>query len=158
MRKALIPGTFDPITLGHLDVIQRSSVLFDEVIVVIMENSSKNVLFSKEERKAMIEKEVSKLSNVRVEIGSGLTIDMAKKLGACALVRGIRTVKDYEYEVPLATANKMLDASVETIFLLGKAEYSFVSSSMVKEIAYYHGDLHHFVSENVRKCLEEKYV
>ena len=157
MRRAIIPGTFDPITKGHLDVIERSSKLFDEVIVVIMENSSKKALFTKEERIQMIEHEIAHLNHVKSFVGSGLTIETAKQLGACAMVRGIRATSDYEYEVSIGTANMMLNEDIETMFLLSKPEYSFVSSSMVKEIAYHQGDLKHFVSEFVEKKLQEKY-
>lgn len=157
MRKAMIPGSFDPITKGHLDVIERCSQLFDEVIVVIMENAHKKALFDEHERKEMIEHDISHLSNVRVEIGSGLTIEMAKKLGVCAMIRGIRATSDYEYEVQIATANMMLEKKIETMFLLSKPEYSFVSSSTVKEIAMFHGELSHFVSDNVAAKLKEKF-
>ena len=105
----------------------------------------------------MIQKEIEHLSNVSVYIGSGLTINTAKSLGAKAMVRGIRATSDYEYEVSIATANMMLNKEIETMFLLSKPEYSFVSSSIVKEIASYHGDLHSFVSENVEKKLREKF-
>ena len=157
MSKAMIPGSFDPITKGHVDIIERSSKIFDEVVVVIMENSAKKSLFTKEERVEMIQKEVEHLPNVSVYIGSGLTINTAKSLNAKAMVRGIRATSDYEYEVSIATANMMLNKEIETMFLLSKPEYSFVSSSIVKEIASYHGDLHSFVSENVEKKLREKF-
>ena len=157
MTKAMIPGSFDPITRGHVDIIERSSKIFDEVVVVIMENSAKKSLFTKEERVEMIQKEVEHLSNVSVYIGSGLTINTAKSLGANAMVRGIRATSDYEYEVSIATANMMLNKEIETMFLLSKPEYSFVSSSIVKEIASYQGDLHSFVSEYVEKKLREKF-
>ncbi len=157
MTKAMIPGSFDPITRGHVDIIERSSKVFDEVVVVIMENSAKKSLFTKEERVEMIQKEVEHLPNVSVHIGSGLTINTAKSLGAKAMVRGIRATSDYEYEVSIATANMMLDKSIETMFLLSKPEYSFVSSSIVKEIAFYKGELNSFVSENVEKKLREKF-
>lgn len=158
MKKAMIPGTFDPVTKGHLDVIERSSALFDEVYVVIMENAAKKPLFSAQERIEMIQKETAHLSNVKALIGSGLTVHMAKKLEACAMVRGIRATSDYEYEVSIGTANMMLESEVETLFLLSKPEYSFVSSSTVKEIAMHHGDLSHFVSLDVEKKLKEKFL
>ena len=157
MTKAMIPGSFDPITKGHVDIIERTSHLFDEVVVVIMENAVKKSLFTKEERVQMIQDEVSHLENVSVLVGSGLTVKMAKQLGANAMVRGIRATSDYEYEVSIATANMMLEKDVETMFLLSKPEYSFVSSSTVKEIAYYHGDLDKFVSKNIEEKLREKY-
>ncbi len=156
MKKALYPGTFDPVTLGHLDVIERSAKLYDEVIVAILENVSKSTLFTKEERKAMIEKEVAHLPNVKVVIGHGLTVHFAKEMGCSVMIRGIRATSDYEYEVSIATANMMLDKNIETIFLLSQPQYSSVASSIVKEIARFRGDVSSFVTENVQKQLKEK--
>ncbi|MCR5447784.1 MAG: pantetheine-phosphate adenylyltransferase [Solobacterium sp.] len=132
--KVCYPGTFDPITAGHLDIIERASNKFDEVIVLIMQNPRKKCMFTAEERKYMIERCV-KADNIKVEIGSGLTVEYAKKLGASAIIRGIRAVTDYEYELQQATANMKLVNSIETLFLIAKPEYSFLSSSVVKEIA-----------------------
>ena len=132
--KVCYPGTFDPITAGHLDIIERASNKFDEVIVLIMQNPRKKCMFTAEERKYMIERCV-KADNIKVEIGSGLTVEYAKKLGASAIIRGIRAVTDYEYELQQATANMKLESSIETLFLIAKPEYSFLSSSVVKEIA-----------------------
>ena len=132
--KVCYPGTFDPITAGHLDIIERASNKFDEVIVLIMQNPRKKCMFTAEERKYMIEKCV-KGNNIKVEIGTGLTVEYAKKLGASAIIRGIRAVTDYEYELQQATANMKLESSIETLFLIAKPEYSFLSSSVVKEIA-----------------------
>ena len=134
MAKAMIPGSFDPITKGHVDIIERSSHIFDEVVVVIMENSAKKSLFTKQERVEMIQKEVEHLPNVSVYVGSGLTINTAKELKANAMVRGIRATSDYEYEVSIATANMMLDKSIETMFLLSKPEYSFVRMKDVPDV------------------------
>ena len=156
MKKALYPGTFDPVTLGHLDVIERSAKLYDEVIVAILENVSKSTLFTTEERKAMIEKEVAHLPNVKVVIGHGLTVHFAKEMGCSVMIRGIRATSDYEYEVSIATANMMLDKNIETIFLLSQPQYSSVASSIVKEIARFRGDVSSFVTENVQKQLKEK--
>ena len=156
MKKALYPGTFDPVTLGHLDVIERSAKLYDEVIVAILENVSKSTLFTKEERKVMIEKEVAHLPNVKVVIGHGLTVHFAKEMGCSVMIRGIRATSDYEYEVSIATANMMLDKNIETIFLLSQPQYSSVASSIVKEIARFRGDVSSFVTENVQKQLKEK--
>ncbi|MGN1344278.1 MAG: pantetheine-phosphate adenylyltransferase [Traorella sp.] len=158
MKIAMIPGSFDPITRGHLDVIERSSRLFDEVFVVIMENSSKKALFSNEEKLDMIQEEIMHLDNVKVLVGSGLTVDMAKKLGASVMIRGIRATSDYEYEVSIASVNMMLNGDIETMFLLSQPQYSFVSSSMVKEVASYHGNLKPFVSEKIEKRLKEKFL
>jgi len=139
--KACYPGTFDPITNGHLDIIERAAGIFDEVVVLIMHNPKKKCLFSEEERKSMIEKSVAHLPNVIVEIGEGLTVDYAADIGAKAIVRGIRAVSDYEYELAQATANMMLKEEIETMLLIARPEYSFLSSSAVKEIAYNGGDI-----------------
>lgn len=142
--KAVYSGTFDPITNGHLDIIERASHMFDEVVVLIMNNPRKQCLFSLEERKAMIEMSLSTLSTkdkLSVIIGEGLTVDMAKKLGAVAIVRGIRAVSDYEYELQQASANMMLNDKIETMLMIARPEYSFLASSVVKEIALYGGSI-----------------
>ncbi len=157
MKIAVYPGSFDPITYGHLDVIVRSSQLFDKVIVVIMENNQKNYLFSQDERLEMLKAECAHLNNVECCVGQGLTIDFVKKNNANVIIRGIRAVADYEYELQNATTNMMLDESIETLFLLAKPHYSFLSSSGVREIAKYHGNIDAFVSEFVKKKLVEKF-
>lgn len=143
----MYPGTFDPLTIGHLDVIQRASHLFDHVYVVIMENKNKNVTFKAQERLEMILKVIGDLDNVSAMIGEGLTVDYAKKVGANILVRGIRAVMDYEYEMQQATANMTMSPDIETVFLLTRPEYSFMSSSAVKEIASNGGNIRPFVPE-----------
>lgn len=160
--KACYPGTFDPITNGHLDVIERTSQMFDEVEVLIMRNPRKVCTFTEEERKEMIERSIASLKdckNVKVTIGSGLTVSYAKKIGAKTIIRGIRAVTDYEYELQQATANMTLDPNIETLFVIAKPEYSFLSSSTVKEIAYNHGDITSFIPsvivEEVRRKLQE---
>ena len=132
--KACYPGTFDPITKGHLDIIIRAASIFDEVVVLIMNNPRKKCVFSVEERKEMIERCIN-IPNVKVEIGEGLTVEYAKKINAKVIIRGIRAVSDYEYELQQATANLMLDEDIETLFFIAKPKYSFLSSSVVKEIA-----------------------
>lgn len=154
---AVYPGSFDPITYGHIDIIYRASTLYDELIILIMKNDEKSGTFSMEERKEMIEKVVGHLSNVRVEIGEGLTVNQAGLLGAQVLIRGIRAVSDYEYEMQLATANMALNPDIETVFLLAKPEYSFLSSSTSKTIAKCNGDLTHFVPEFIEQKLREKF-
>ena len=142
--KACYPGTFDPITNGHLDIIERASKMFEELDVFIMVNPRKICVFSAEERKKMIEDSLVSIdspTNVKVFIGSGLTVDMARLHGCGAMIRGIRAVSDYEYELQQATANMMLGHDIETIFLIAKPQYSFLSSSVVKEIAMYRGDI-----------------
>ena len=149
--KACYPGTYDPITKGHLDIIARASKIFDEVVVLIMRNPYKTCLFSEEERASMIETSVRSLNlqNVKVEIGSGLTVDYANKIGASVIVRGIRAVSDYEYELLQATANMNLNDSIETMFFIARPEYSFLSSSVVKEIASNGGDVSKMVPSSI---------
>ena len=149
--KVCYPGSFDPITNGHLDMIERASRLFDEVIVLIMENPRKNYHFSKEERVEMIEKCLTeaKLDNVKVIVGEGLTVNYAASIGCSGIIRGIRAVSDYEYELQQATANLMLNPDVETFLLIARPEYSFLSSSMVREIAMNDGDISNLVPSPV---------
>ncbi len=162
MKIACYPGSFDPITNGHLDIIERASKMFDEVDVVIMENSRKKAMFSASERLFMIEKCVAHCPNVKVVVGEGLTVDYAKKIGAHVIIRGIRAVADYEYELQQATANMMLNQDIETLFFVARPEYSFLSSSIAKEIAYYKGDISpivpkeivEFVSEEIQKRIK----
>lgn len=156
MLKAVYPGSFDPITKGHLDIIERASKLYDELIVLIMENENKKCLFSKQERLAMVQTEVAHLPNVKVDIGSGLTVQYAINNDAKVMIRGIRAVVDYENELQIATTNMMLAEDIETIFLLAKPQHSFLSSSAAKVIAQNKGDLSRFVSDNVAKLLMEK--
>ena len=141
--KACYPGTFDPITNGHLDIIERAAKMFDELDVFIMVNPRKQCVFTAEERKQMILDSMQSIdaSNVKVFSGTGLTVDMAREHGCGAIIRGIRAVSDYEYELQQATANMMLGHDIETLFLIAKPQYSFLSSSVVKEIAMYHGDI-----------------
>ena len=153
----IYPGSFDPITYGHMDIISRAAGLVDELIILIMENDQKSGLFSVDERLDMVNQAVKGLTNVRVMKGSGLTVDLARKLGAKIMFRGIRAVSDYEYEMQLATANMTLAPEVETIFILAKPENSFLSSSTAKTIARHDGDLKSFVDDYVAEKLREKY-
>ena len=141
MTKAMYPGSFDPITNGHLDIIKRASKIYDEVIVAIMENVAKKATFSAIERRSLIESCIKDMPNVRVIIGEGLTIKLAKKEGCSIIIRGIRAVADYEYELSLATTNMKLDDEIETVFLVARPEFSFMSSSIAKETAHYDGDI-----------------
>lgn len=158
MRIAIYPGSFDPITKGHLDIIQRASTIFDKVIVVIMKNERKKYLFSEEERLDMIQHACAEMKNVQCEVGHGLTVRYAQEKNACAMIRGIRAVLDYEYELQTATANMWLDENVETVFFLAKPEYSFISSSTVKEIASYGENVDHFVDAYTAQKLKEKFM
>ena len=158
MRKAIYPGTFDPITLGHLDIIKRASTLVDQLEVVIMRNPNKsNSDFSVEERLEMISSVIQEFSNVTVSAQTGLTVEYAKVSGASILIRGIRAVMDYEYELQQATANMVLAPTIETVFLLTRPQYSFLSSSVVKQIAQNKGDLTPFVPSQVKEFIEKKY-
>lgn len=151
MRKALYPGTFDPVTIGHMDIIERAAKLYDELIIAIMVNPRKKCTFDSKERKALIEKCIRNLPNVRVVIGDGLTVDLADREGCNTLIRGIRAVADYEYELAQATANLMLNNRVETLFMVARPEYSFLSSSIAKEIAIFDGDITNFIPEEIKK-------
>ena len=155
--KAIYPGSFDPITYGHVDIISRARQIFDELVIVIMVNDEKSGSFTMDERLEMVRECIRDYDNVSVVIGNGLTVDFARKIGATVLVRGIRAVSDYEYELQLATANMTLAEDIHTIFILAKPEYSFLSSLTAKVIAKNHGDLTAFVPDNVAKKLKEKY-
>ena len=156
MIKAIYPGTFDPITCGHLDIIKRASKSFGTLYVAIMKNPNKHCTFSEEERLEMIKKCTKDIKNVKVVIGDGLTVDFAKKLGCNAIVRGIRAVTDYETELALATSNMILDDSIETYFLVSKPELSFLSSSIAKEIASFGGDIKEFIPDRIVKDVKKK--
>ncbi len=152
---ALYPGTFDPITNGHIDLVQRASKLFDKVIVSIAANSKKNPLFTLEERIALTEK-VLECPNVEVKGFSVLLIDFAKQENASVLIRGLRAISDFEYEFQLASMNRNLAPDIESVFLMPADEYSFISSSLVKEVAALGGDISNFVHPLVNKALTQQ--
>ncbi|MBC1997981.1 pantetheine-phosphate adenylyltransferase [Listeria marthii] len=154
---AVIPGTFDPITNGHLDIIERAAKIFDVLYVSVLNNSSKKPLFTVEERMEMIKQVTAHLPNVQVESASGLTVDYAAKRGATAIVRGLRAVSDFEYEMQIASMNRTLNAEIETFFVMTNTKYSFLSSSMVKEVAQYQGDIRELVPEVVNEAVQAKY-
>lgn len=156
MKKAMVPGSFDPITLGHLDIITRASKMFDEVNVVILHNDAKKSMFTMEEKMEMILHEVKHLSNVKVDYSNSLAVDYAKNHDISVMVRGVRSVMDYAYEVNTASANTYLNSDIETILLISKSEYEFVSSSAVKEIALYKDDLTGLVSDYISKRIKDK--
>ena len=157
MRVGIYPGSFDPITLGHIDIIERSARIFDKLIVAVLRNSEKKSLFTVDDRIEMILDAVKEYKNVEVIHFNGLTIEFAKKYNAECIVRGLRAVTDFEYELQLAQINKQLDKKLETIFLTTNIMYSYLSSSVVKEIAMYNGDITKFVTPFVEKKLKEKY-
>lgn len=157
MTKAIFPGSFDPLTLGHLDIIQRASALFEEVCVVILENSEKKSLFSIAERLAMIQENCKSYANVTCAADTCLTVAYAKKRGATVILRGVRSVKDYEYELDIASANAYLEPSIETVLLFSNGAYAFISSSIIREMMKYGADISKLVPEHVKVALEEKY-
>ena len=156
MRTVVYPGSFDPPTNGHLDVIQRASRLFDRVVVAVARNNDKSSLFSPIERKDLIEESVSELNNVDVDIFEGLLIDYVKKQNCNIVIRGIRAVSDFEFEFQMALMNRKLNEKVETLFMMPRASYSFLSSHLVKEIAGLGGDVSTFVSQTTSKALAKK--
>ena len=156
MIRAIYPGTFDPITVGHLDVIKRAAKIYGQLIVAVMENNKKNCTFTELERKAMIEKCVKNIPNVKVVIGDGLTVDFAKKNKCNVIVRGIRAVSDYESELALATANMSLSPDIETVFMVAKPELSFLSSSIAKEIASFNGNIESYIPKQIIKDVSKK--
>ena len=159
MRKiAVCPGSFDPITFGHLDIIKRASTLFDKVIVLISVNSAKKPSFSLYERMMMIERNTGQFDNVVIDILDGLLADYVKDVGAIAIVKGLRAVSDYEYEFQMALANKKLYSGAETVFLTTSAENMYLSSSVVKQIAEYGGNISPFVPVNVLEFIQSRLV
>jgi pantetheine-phosphate adenylyltransferase len=158
MVRAIYPGSFDPVTLGHLDLIQRSSKMFDEVIVCILNNASKkSPLFSIEERVKMLGDVTAGYTNVTVASSEGLLVDFAKENGVNIIVRGLRGTTDFDFELQMAQANKTISSDIETVFLATDPRYSFISSSMVKEIASYGKSVAGFVPEQVLRQIEGKY-
>ncbi len=157
IRRAVYPGSFDPPTLGHLDVITRASRLFDELIVAIAVNSQKQALFTLEERAQMLRECCGELANVRVVPLEGLLARFAQQVGACAIVRGLRAVSDFEYEFQMATMNRQLAPEVDTCFLMTHQQFAFLSSSIVKEVARLGGDISQLVPPNVAERLRAKF-
>jgi pantetheine-phosphate adenylyltransferase len=152
-RIGIYPGTFDPITLGHADIIRRGSKLVDKFIIGVTTNPSKNPMFSTEERLAMVEREVAELGLANVEVAgfNALLVKFARKMGANVLVRGLRAVADFEYEYQMAGMNQQLDAEIETVFLMADVSLQPIASKLVKEIALFGGDVTPFVSASVRE-------
>lgn len=157
MRIAVYPGSFDPITNGHLDIIERASRIFDKVIVGVLKNKNKKPKFLADERVMLIEKATSKLTNVEVASFDGLLVDFARKYGANIIIKGLRTVNDFEYEFQMALLNKTLDSECETMFMMTNSKYSYISSSMVNELAGYNGDLAGLVPTEVIQYIKDKY-
>lgn len=157
--KIIYPGSFDPLTLGHIDLIKRLAKMYDEVIVAVLINDNKNSLFTLEEREEIIKEEIEaeNLTNVSIESFDGLLVNFAKKEDVKLIARGLRQVTDYEYEKNIAMFNAELYECLETIFLLSNPNYSFISSSGVREVIRFKGDVSAFVSSNVKKKIEENF-
>lgn len=155
---AVCPGSFDPITYGHIDIISRGAKVFDEVYVVVLNNSSKRPLFTVEERVELIERVTSNIPNVKVDMFSGLLVDYARGVNANAIIRGLRAVSDFEYEMQITSMNRVLDETIETLFIMTNNQYSFLSSSIVKEVAEYHADISELVPPTVEEALRKKFA
>ncbi|HIS89868.1 TPA: pantetheine-phosphate adenylyltransferase [Candidatus Avigastranaerophilus faecigallinarum] len=158
MKIAIYPGSFDPITKGHLDVLKRAAAIFDKVIIVVSINVNKKSFLPLEDRLLLIKKSCKDLENVEIDSFDGLTIEYAKKKNANVLIRGLRAVSDFEYEMQLSQANSALCSDIHTVFLITKPKYNFISSGTVREIALMKGDVSKFVPEPVAKYLELKYT
>ncbi len=158
MRVAVFPGSFDPITIGHLDLIQRASKLFDKVIVVVLMNQNKSTLFSIEERVQFIKDMTKDIVNVSCCHGEGLSVHFAKKYQACAFIRGVRSIKDFEYEQTLALFNKELDDTIETVVLYSDPKLAHISSSAVKEMVRYGVDVSLYVGEHIATLMHHRIV
>lgn len=157
MKRAIYAGSFDPVTLGHLDIIKRSAVIFDEIIVGVLNNSSKSPLFSVEERVNMLKEATECIPNCSVQAFSGLLVDFARETDTHVIVRGLRAVTDFEYELQIAQSNRIVAEDIDTVFLTTNIQYSYLSSSMVKEYAGYGMDVSAFVPKNVVSRLQAKY-
>ena len=156
IRRAVYPGSFDPVTYGHIDIMTRAAQAVDELIVGVLENRAKIALFSVEERVKMIEIAMKDLPNVRVESFHGLSVDFAKEQGAGFIVRGLRAITDFDYELQMAQTNRIMAPGVDTIFLTTNLEYAYLSSTTVKEVASYGGDITKFVPEYVAEAVIAK--
>jgi pantetheine-phosphate adenylyltransferase len=156
MKTAIYPGTFDPITYGHLDILERALKVFDRIVIMVARNSSKNPLFSEAERIALVREATKGNSQVEVDAFDGLLVDYVRKRNAVAIVRGLRAMTDFEYELQMALMNRKLDEKVETIFLMPNEKYTYLSSNIVREISRLGGDVGQFVPAAVKAALEKK--
>ncbi|MDE5782148.1 MAG: pantetheine-phosphate adenylyltransferase [Lachnospiraceae bacterium] len=157
MTKAIYPGSFDPVTLGHLDIIKRSSKVVDELVIGVLVNKNKTPTFTIEERLDMIREVIKGLPNVTVRYFEGMTVDFARKNDANIIIRGLRAVTDFESEMQIAQTNHSIEPEVDTMFFTTSLEYAFLSSTIVKEVAFYGGDVSRFVPKNVEEMLKKRY-
>ncbi len=158
MKKVIYPGTFDPITNGHIDIIERAAELFDEVVVTIAKNPAKSCLFSIEERLEMLNQSLKDFSNVKIDTFDGLVVNYAKSIGAIGMIRGLRAVSDFEYEFQMALMNRKLDNDIKIIFLMPHEKYTYLNSTIVRNLAQFGGETKKFVPECVAKKLREKFA
>ena len=156
-KVAVYPGSFDPITYGHLDIIKRGLTIFDEIIVAVAKNSQKNSLFTTEERVGLIEDVVKEEGRVTVDTFSGLLIDYVSSCGAHVIIRGLRAISDFEYEFQIAQMNSTIGQQIETLFMMTSLQYGYLSSSIVKEVCSLNGDIDKFVPPEIKRALRQKY-
>ncbi len=156
IKTAIYPGSFDPITLGHFDVLKTAACIFDKVVIAVLKNTKKSCYLTIDERIMLIKETVKDIDNIEVDYFEGLTIDFAKKMNAEVIIRGLRAVSDFEYEMQLSQNNRALDSSINTVFLITKPKYNFISSSFVKEIHMMSGDISKFVPKCVCDYLKDK--
>jgi len=157
MKRVIYPGMFDPVTNGHIDVIKRAMELFDEVVVTVARNPAKTGMFSVEERVMMIEESIKDFENVKVDSFDGLTVEHAETLGAIGIIRGLRAITDFEYEFQMALMNRKLSADIKTIFVMPHEKYTYLNSTIIRNLAMFGGDVSKFVPPIVERKLREKF-
>ncbi|HOJ36782.1 MAG TPA: pantetheine-phosphate adenylyltransferase [Ignavibacteriales bacterium] len=157
MSKVIYPGTFDPVTYGHIDIVQRASELFDEVVVTVAKNPAKTFMFTVEERLEMLKKSLEHLKNVKVDSFNGLVVEHAKAIGAVGIIRGLRAVSDFEYEFQMALMNRKLEETITTVFLMPNEKYTYLNSTIVRQLASFGADISSFVPQCVAERLYEKF-